>query len=134
MLCHLVVTFQQACVFCRLIVGALGNLGREALLLTLQVVKGAEGGEGLLYHRTHSVGYHLLRQVSYCLASGHDNSATLRLLPTTKYLQKGRLAGTVHTDKTYTVMVTYIKGDVVEKIGASKLHREIIDANQGYRI
>ena len=123
MLRHLVVTLQQTRILSRLIVGPLGNLGGKSFLLSFKVVEGAESGEGLFEYGTDSIRHHLLRQVPHRLSRCNDKGATLRFLPTAEYLQQRRLTSPVHTHKTDTVVVTYIECDMVEEVGAGKLHR-----------
>ena len=131
---HLVVPFQQACVFSALIVGAFGNLRRQAFLLALQVVDDAESRHGFLEHRADTVGHHLLRQVAHRLAGSHDEGAAFGFLPTTEYLEQRRLAGTVHADESNAVVVADIEDDVVEEVGAGELNRQVVYTNQSLMV
>ena len=84
---HLVMAFQQTCVFGALVVCAFGYLRRQAFLLVFEVVDGAEGRQGLFEHRADAVGHHLLRQITHRLSAGDDDGAALGLLPPAEYLQ-----------------------------------------------
>ena len=98
-------------------------------MLALEIIEGAESRESLLEDSTNGVGHHLLRQVAHGLARSNDEGATLRLLPSAEDLQQGRLACAIHAHETNTVVITNIKGDVVEEVGTGELYRKVVDAN-----
>ena len=120
---QLVVAFQKACIFCTLIVGAIGDFSGEAFLLSLEVVEGAESGESFLKDGTDGVGHHLLRQVTHGLARRHDEGAALRLLPAAENLQKGGFAGPIQTNKADPVVVGDVECYILKEFGTSKLNR-----------
>ncbi len=125
----LVVAFEEACVFGALVVGAFGDFGGEAFLLTLEVVELAEGGECFLDDGADGIGHHLLWEVADGLAGGADDSAAFGFLPSAKDFEECGLAGAVHADEADAVVVGDVEGDVVEEVGASELDRKVVDAN-----
>ena len=127
LLSHLAVAVEELLIVRRGVVLALGNLLLHARQFFLHGLYPVEGREGLVEHRALAVGHHLLRQIAYRLARGDDHRARLGLLESGEDFEQRRLTGAVLAHEAYAVTVGDIESDIVEKVGACKLDREIID-------
>ena len=128
---HLMVLLQQATVFVRLVVGTVGYFLCHASLALLEQIDLFESCQGFFHHSAHTVGDHLLGEIAYRLTRGDDDGARLRLLAVTENFEQCRLAGAILADQADAVVVIDVEGDMVEKVGAGKLDRKVIDSYHG---
>ena len=123
----LVETVQQRLILGRLVVVALGDLGRERVDLALETQHLAESLLGLGLERCGVGHLHLLRQVTDRTLAVLGHGTRRGLLLARDDTQQCGLAGAVAADQTYTVLLVDQKRHPVEERPASVTYGNVVN-------